>query len=263
MRDVLADIHRFREQGERFATATVVATRRTAPRPLGSKLVVAEGGAVAGSVSGGCVEGDVHGHATAVLAGEPPHLVSYGIDDDLAFSVGLSCGGEIDVFVQEPPAALVDRAIRAIEEQERAVLFTVVDGPGAGSACLVTESGEEVGEGAEHVRGLVGGLLRGARTTLLELGDRKVFAEVYMPPARLVVVGAVDTGEALCRAAGALGWRTIVVDARAAFATPERMPSADELGGGAGRARRWPRSRPTTRPPSSSSATTRSSTSPP
>jgi xanthine dehydrogenase accessory factor len=229
MRDVLTDLHRHRDRGERFALATVVATRRTAPRPLGSKLVVDENGALAGSVSGGCVEGDVHGHAMAVLAGERPHLVSYGIDDDLAFSVGLSCGGEIDVFVQEPPAALVDRAIRAIEDQERAVLFTVVDGPGAGRVCLVTEAGEEAGEGAERVRGLVDGLLRGARPTLLELDGDKVFAEVYAPPPRLVVVGAVDTGEALCRAARGLGWRTIVVDARAAFATPERMPSADEI----------------------------------
>jgi xanthine dehydrogenase accessory factor len=229
MRDVLADIQRLRERGERFALATVVATRRTAPRPLGSKLVVAEDGALAGSVSGGCVEGDVHAHATAVLGGERPHLVSYGIDDELAFSVGLSCGGEIDVFVHEPDPAVLGRAMQAIERGERAVLFTVLDGADAGASCLVTEQGEAVGAGAERVRGLVDGLVRGARNALVEHDGRRLFAEVYAPPPRLVVVGAVDTGEALCRAAAGLGWSTIVVDARAAFATPERMPSAGEL----------------------------------
>jgi xanthine dehydrogenase accessory factor len=229
MKDVLAELRRFQAQGDRVAIATVVASRRTAPRPIGSKLLVSERGELAGSVSGGCVEGDVSEHARAVLDGQAAHLASYGIEDELAFSVGLSCGGEIDVWVQELHRALLDRVARLVDEGERGVVFTVVAGEGAGATCLVTEAGEEVGDGAEHVRDLVDGLLRGARNRLLDEGDRKVFAEVHGPPPRLVVVGAVDTGEALCAAAKAIGWRTIVVDARAAFATPERMPSADEI----------------------------------
>ena len=230
MREVLADIERWRARGEKFALATVVATRRSAPRPTGSKLAISESGEMAGSVSGGCVESDVYDHACEVLGGARPQLLSYGIADDLAFSVGLPCGGEIDVFAERTPDELVERLLRVVETDERAVLFTVVDGEPLGAELLVTEAGEQVGEGPEELAGRVGELLRGGRNTLLELDDgRKVFAEIYGPPPRLLVIGAVDTADALCAAAKQLGWRTIVADARAKFATRDRIPSADEL----------------------------------
>jgi len=101
MKDVLPEIDRWRSRGEKVALATVVATRRSAPRPVGSKLAVSERGELAGSVSGGCVEADVALAAGEVLAGAPPQLLTYGISDDLALSVGLPCGGEIDVFVEQ------------------------------------------------------------------------------------------------------------------------------------------------------------------
>jgi xanthine dehydrogenase accessory factor len=230
VKEVLADIERWRARGERFAVATVVATRRSAPRPTGSKLAISESGEMAGSVSGGCVETDVYDHACEVLGGARPQLLSYGITDDLAFSVGLPCGGEIDVFVERTRDELVERLLRVIETEERAVLFTVVEGEPLGAELLVTEAGEQVGEGPEELAERVGELLRGGRNVLLELDDgRKVFAEVYGPPPRLLVIGAVDTAEALCAAAKQLGWRTIVADARAKFATKDRIPSADEL----------------------------------
>jgi xanthine/CO dehydrogenase XdhC/CoxF family maturation factor len=100
MKDVLADIERWRERGEKVAIATVVATRRSAPRPLGSKLAISASGELAGSVSGGCVEGDVFVQAEEVLATGQPKLLSYGISDDEGWNVGLPCGGEIDVFVE-------------------------------------------------------------------------------------------------------------------------------------------------------------------
>jgi xanthine dehydrogenase accessory factor len=100
MRDVLPEIERWRGQGQRVCVATVVATRKSAPRPVGSKLAVSEGGEMAGSVSGGCVESDVYEQAREVLGGGEPRLVTYGISDDQAWSVGLPCGGEIDVFVE-------------------------------------------------------------------------------------------------------------------------------------------------------------------
>src|SRR2546430_2221637 len=108
--------------------ATVIATRRSAPRPVGAKLAVSESGEMAGSVSGGCVESDVYDHACEVLAGSQPQFLSYGISDDLAFSVGLPCGGEIDVFVEQTPEPLVARLLPIIESEERAVPFTVVEG---------------------------------------------------------------------------------------------------------------------------------------
>jgi xanthine/CO dehydrogenase XdhC/CoxF family maturation factor len=100
MKELLPDIDRWRAKGEKVAVATVVATRRSAPRPVGSKLVVSESGELAGSVSGGCVENDVYLAAKDVLAGGTPRLLTYGITDDMALGIGLPCGGEIDVFVE-------------------------------------------------------------------------------------------------------------------------------------------------------------------
>ena len=100
MKELFPDIDRWRAKGEKVAVATVVATRRSAPRPIGSKLVVSSSGELAGSVSGGCVETDVYLAAQEVLAGGPPRLMTYGITDDMALTVGLPCGGEIDVFVE-------------------------------------------------------------------------------------------------------------------------------------------------------------------
>ena len=100
VKELLPEIDRWRGQGEKVAIATVVATRRTSPRPVGSKLAVSERGELAGSVSGGCVESDVVLAAQEVLAGGPPRLLTYGITDDMALEVGLPCGGEIDIFVE-------------------------------------------------------------------------------------------------------------------------------------------------------------------
>ena len=99
--EVLQEAERWRAEGEEVAIATVVATRRSAPRPVGAKLAVSQSGRLCGSVSGGCVEADVAEHAREVLEAGAPRLVSYGIDDETAFSVGLPCGGEIDVFLEK------------------------------------------------------------------------------------------------------------------------------------------------------------------
>ena len=100
MKEIVNDIERWQSKGEKIAVATVVATRKSAPRPVGSKFAVSESGEMAGSVSGGCVEADVYEHACQVLATGVPRLLSYGIADEEAWSVGLPCGGEIDVFVE-------------------------------------------------------------------------------------------------------------------------------------------------------------------
>jgi xanthine dehydrogenase accessory factor len=126
--------------------------------------------------------------------------------------------------------AVTQRLLEAIEREERAVLFTVIAGEPLGARLLVLEGGERVGDGIpEDVAGQADELIRAHRNVILEQGDLRVFAEIYAPPPRLLVYGAVDTAESLCAAARLLGWETIVGDARAKFATPERIPSADRL----------------------------------
>jgi xanthine dehydrogenase accessory factor len=214
VKEILEDLGRWQAQGDRAAVATVVATRRSAPRPVGSKLAVSQAGEMAGSVSGGCVENDVYEHAKEVLAGGEPRLVTYGISDDMALEVGLPCGGEIDVFVEESDPAVIGQIRDLLDRDERGVLFTVVEGESRGARTLSTEESDALRRGRSH---------------LVEDERGKVFADVFGPPPRLLVFGAVDTAEELCLLAKQLGWRTIVADARGKFATPERIPSADEL----------------------------------
>jgi xanthine dehydrogenase accessory factor len=183
VQELLATLRRWLERGDDVALATVVATRQSAPRPVGSVLGVTADGELAGSVSAGCVENEVYAEAREVLAGGPSRERTYGITDEQAIGVGLPCGGEIDVFVARADPDLLRRAV---EELERGRVVTI----------------EPAGD-------------------RLELSSR--------PAARLVVVGAVDTAQALCRVARDLGWRTIVVDPRERWATSERVPSADEI----------------------------------
>jgi len=100
VKEIVDEVERWRQRGEKVAVATVVATRRSAPRPVGAKFAVSESGAICGSVSGGCVESDVVEQAKDVLSSGVPKLLSYGISDDEALGIGLPCGGEIDVFVE-------------------------------------------------------------------------------------------------------------------------------------------------------------------
>ena len=103
MKEILEDVERWREKGEKVVVATVIATRRSAPRPVGTSLAVSESGKMCGSVSGGCVESDVYENAREVMETGEPKLLSYGISDEEAWAVGLPCGGEIDVFVERLP----------------------------------------------------------------------------------------------------------------------------------------------------------------
>jgi xanthine dehydrogenase accessory factor len=216
VREILPELERWRTRGDRIAMATVVATRRSAPRPVGTKLIVSEQGELAGSVSGGCVESEVVEAAREVLAGGEPRLLTYGISDDLALSVGLPCGGEIDVWVDEPDPELLQELADVAREERRAVSYVDLDD---GTRRLVLDGDNEVADG----------VIRSGHSRVLELHGRRLFADVFGPPPRLLVYGAVDTADALCAAARGLGWRTIVADARGRFATLERLPNAHEI----------------------------------
>jgi len=216
VREILSELDRWRARGDRIAMARVVATRRSAPRPIGSKLIVSETGELAGSVSGGCVESEVVEAAREVLAGGEGRLITFGISDDMALSVGLPCGGEIDVWVDEPDPALLKELADVARDERRAVFFVDLDD---GSERLVLDGDNDVADE----------LIRSGHSKVLELHGRRLFADVFGPPPRLFVYGALDTADALCAAAKAIGWRAIVADARARFATKERLPNADEV----------------------------------
>jgi xanthine dehydrogenase accessory factor len=189
--------------GERVVLATVIDTIRSAPRQPGAKMVVREDGSFSGSVSGGCVEADVVERAKQVLAGEDARRVHYGVTDGEAWEVGLSCGGEIDVWIEEADPALW-RDIQALLDED-----------GYGMLYTDTSTGE---------KRLERGVLESTG-----LRDDGVFAEVVEGPLRVVIFGAAAAAEPLCAYGKQLGWRTTVVDARPALATPERVPSADEI----------------------------------
>lgn len=213
MHDVLAQLEDWLAKGERAALATVIDTRRSAPRPLGSRLAVSESGLLFGSVSGGCVESDVAVQAREVIADGVPRILPYGIADEDARSVGLPCGGEIDVFVAPvSDAELVTRLRRLVEDGERGQLTTVVDGERAGEMVLELD-----------------GAARAERPALIQEDGQTLFVEPLAPPPMLLVVGAVDLAESLCSLADALGWRTAVADPRPGLLTPGRLPTAGAL----------------------------------
>src|SRR5215813_8774051 len=144
MRDVLADIEKWRAEGRRVAIATVVATWGSAPRTVGGKMAVGDDRRIAGSVSGGCVEGAVVEAAGEVLASGTPRLLNFGVADDTAWSVGLACGGAIEVFV-EP---LDDAVFGALREARGAAVATVIRGETRlGRKAAVFSGGGSAGDG--------------------------------------------------------------------------------------------------------------------
>jgi xanthine dehydrogenase accessory factor len=204
MREVLDELGEWTKAGEEIALATVVETWGSSPRPLGSKMVVTRSGKMAGSVSNGCIEGAVFEEAQKVLKAGKAKVAAFGVADDVAFEVGLACGGHIEVFVQ-PLGPVHERLIEMLQRNVPATLRTN----------LVT------GE-AELVEGAPSG-------SELARRDGDVFVEPFRRPAHLIIIGAIHIAIPLHRLAKLMGYRVTLVDARAKFATRERFPEADEL----------------------------------
>lgn len=233
--------------GETAALGTVVATFSSAPRAPGAAMVVAADGSVTGSVSGGCVEGAVYELGTEVIAGGAPVLQRYGVSDDDAFAVGLTCGGIIDVYVEAVNAArfpeLADLA-KSVRAEEPVALATIVEHPDAGrlGAHLVVwpdrvAGGLGSGRADDAVADDARGLLASGRTGMLHYGvdgqrrgeGMAVFVNSFEPPPRMLVFGAIDFAAAMARLGSYLGYRVTVCDARPVFATKSRFPQADEV----------------------------------
>lgn len=235
MRDLLIDYDRLAAQGRPFGRAVVTSVWGSAPRPEGSSMLATADGTMAGSVSGGCVEG-----ATATEIGEAigrgtPKLVTFGVSHERAWEVGLACGGTIKVFVEPAVRAEVVAAARGPGGE---VVAAVIEGPGTGRSARIHEDGRiegSLGEGVAEAavrEAALEALRREASTTIsveTAAGAASVFLEVFPRQPRLVIFGGVHIAVALVPLARALGYRTIVADGRPAFLTPERFPDADQL----------------------------------
>ncbi|HET7291705.1 MAG TPA: XdhC/CoxI family protein [Vicinamibacteria bacterium] len=233
MRDVVEDVDRWRASGEKVALATVVSSWGSAPRRAGAKMAVSAGGGLSGSVSGGCVEGAVAAEARAAIADGRPRLLHFGVADETAWSVGLACGGKIDVFVAPLDDALYGAQREALREDRAVATATVIDGEGLGRAALIEPSGRTLGslggavEGAAREAAL--DAVRAGECRRQRIGAVELFFEPLLPPPTLVIVGGVHVAVALVALARTLGYRTVVVDPRRAFGSAERFAHADRL----------------------------------
>lgn len=245
MRELIETIDAWQAEGVDFGRAVVVRTFGSAPRPAGAVLLAATDGRLAGSVSGGCVEGAAFEQISAARSDDRARVIRYGISDEQAWDVGLACGGTIDVLVEprlrpeiaraarsagicvaiplpaDAPPADFGPAAPAQGEVPPPVVLVAEDGSLTGSL------GSAAADAALRTAALKA-LDRGESSTV-EIEGRQVFLEAYPIRPRLVVVGAVEVARFLVRFAAELGYETIVIDGRASFATPARFPDVDQL----------------------------------
>ena len=245
MLDILESIVKWHEDGHSFGLATVVNTFRSAPRQPGAAMAVSGTDEVVGSVSGGCVEGAVYELAKEVIASGVPVLQRYGVSDDDAFAVGLTCGGILDVFVE--PVDLqrfpgLPGVAQAIGAGQPVAVATVVAGSVRRGARLIVWPDHVTGSlGHEGLDAAVGadarGMLAQGLTRLQRYGvngerrmdDVSIFIQSFSPPPHMIVFGAIDFASAVARIGKFLGYRVTLCDARSLFATAKRFPDADEI----------------------------------
>ena len=246
MRDVLDDLIGWWQAGETVGMGTVVATWRSAPRPAGASMLVGPDGTAVGSVSGGCVEGAVYEEARDAVATGEPTLARYGVSDDDAFAVGLTCGGILDVFIEPvsresfPELGEIAGSVAA---HEPVAVATVVKGPDdrLGRRLVLWPDRASGTLGLQRLDDAVAddarGMLATGRTGMLHFGhdgerrgdDLELFVNSFAPPARMIVFGAIDFAAAVARVGAFLGYRVTVCDARPVFATARRFPEAHEV----------------------------------
>jgi xanthine dehydrogenase accessory factor len=246
MRDVLDELLGWWTAGRPVGLATVVGTWKSAPRPPGAAMLVGPDGTAVGSVSGGCVEGAVYELATEVRDGRAPTLQRYGVSDDDAFAVGLTCGGIIDVYVEaidQPTFPDLDEVAADIRDGRPVAIATLVDADDTarGRRLVVRPDGVSGSLGSprldDAVRDDARGLLEQGRSAVLRYGhdgerrldDIGVFVGSHAPRPRMIVFGAIDFAAAVAHVGSFLGYRVTVCDARPVFATAKRFPDADEV----------------------------------
>lgn len=234
MRDLLSDYERLAAPGLPVGRAVVTSVWGSAPRGPGASMLATADGVMAGSVSGGCVEGATAVEIAGAIARGTPKLVTFGVSDERAWEVGLACGGTIKVFVQP---AVPPEVLAAARGPGGEVVATVIAGPDLGAVARFRDDGRTEGSLGATPTGAVreaamtalGREASGPLTTQTSADPTVVFLEVYPREPRLVIFGGVHIAVALVPLGKALGYRTIVADGREAFLGRERFPDADEL----------------------------------
>ena len=248
MRDVLPELMKWWEAGDTIGVGTVVATFQSAPRPPGASMLVGPDESAVGSVSGGCVEGAVYDLAQSVVESGRPVLQRYGVSDDDAFAVGLTCGGILDVYVEKVSQETfpeLGEIAADIEAGRPVALATVIEHPDATwlGRRLVVRPGEAPAgslgspRADDAVRDDAMGLLAAGHNATLTYGPdgerrgegMRVFVWAFAPKPRLLVFGAIDFAAAVARVGAFLGYHVTVCDARPVFATNSRFPEADDV----------------------------------
>ncbi len=224
MHDIAPVLDRWLAGGGPLALSTVVETWGSGPRRPGARMTVDPEGAIAGSVSGGCVEGAVVRTAREVIRTGEPQLLRFAVADETAWEVGLSCGGAISVFVERPD----DASMRAVREAMAAripvSLAVVVEGSGLGERAVVTG---EAASGEESLVAVGREALAAGRPQVRETPGGRVFADLILPPDSLVIVGGVHIAQTLSLLARAVGYRVAICDPRPVFGSPERFPGVE------------------------------------
>jgi xanthine dehydrogenase accessory factor len=247
VREVLPELMTWWREGRTVGVGTVVATFRSAPRPPGASMLVGPAGEAVGSVSGGCVEGAVYDLAQSVVKDGTSVLHRYGVSDDDAFAVGLTCGGILDVYVEKVDQETFPELGSVADDVEAGrpvALATVVEHPDASwvGRRLVVRPEETVGSlGSARADAAVAddvlGVLASGHSQTLTYGPdgerrgegMRVFVWSFAPAPRMLVFGAIDFAAAVARMGNFLGYQVTVCDARPVFATSSRFPSADEV----------------------------------
>ncbi|HEX3929953.1 MAG TPA: XdhC/CoxI family protein [Nocardioides sp.] len=249
MREVLPELMAWWRAGDEVGVGTVVATFRSAPRPPGASMLVGPDETAVGSVSGGCVEGAVYELGKEVVESGVPVLTRYGISDDDAFAVGLTCGGILDVYVEKVSRATfpeLEELAADIDSGRPVAVATVIEHPDParlGRRLVIHPDTEEVSgsigstRADQAVRDDALGLLASGTNATLTYGPdgerrgegMRVFVWAFAPKPRMLVFGAIDFAAAVARVGSFLGYHVTVCDARPVFATSSRFPDADEV----------------------------------
>ena len=236
MRDILADLIRWKEEGKSIALATVIETWGSAPRKAGSKMGLTLDAKITGSVSGGCVENAVVEAGMQVLKTNQPRLLQFGVSDETAGGVGLAGGGSIDIFVKPLKEAIFESMNLILADDRQAVWATVIQGDESiiGREMILDDDGKITGsignEWDEKVFPLMQNALKQGTSHRVVLDNAaEIFLEAIRPPLTLVIVGGAHISVALASMAKTLGYRTVVMDPRKVWGNQERFPNVDEL----------------------------------